>query len=88
MRIFEKLNVDFLGKRKIAYAISTVIFFAGIISIVLRGLALGIDFKGGTEIVLQFENPVDVGTIRANVEKIGLGEIKVVPLVNTVLLIV
>lgn len=77
MKIFEKLNVDFLGKRKIAYALSAVIFLAGILSIVVRGLELGIDFKGGTEIVLQFENPVDVATIRANLENIGLGEIEV-----------
>ncbi|UCH65006.1 MAG: protein translocase subunit SecF [Ignavibacterium sp.] len=77
MRIFEKLNVNFLGKRKIAYALSTVIFIAGILSIVIRGLELGIDFKGGTEIVLQFENPVDVATIRANLDNIGLGEVEV-----------
>jgi preprotein translocase subunit SecF len=77
MRIFEKLNVDFLSKRKIAYALSAVLFLAGILSIVARGLELGIDFKGGTEIVLQFENPVDVATIRANLDNIGLGEIEV-----------
>jgi len=77
MRIFENLNVDFLGKRKIAYILSGIIFLAGLISIVARGLELGIDFKGGTEIVLQFENPVDVATIRANLDNIGLGEIEV-----------
>jgi preprotein translocase subunit SecF len=77
MRIFKNLNVNFLGKRKIAYVVSTVIFLAGILSIVVRGLELGIDFKGGTEIVLQFKNPVDVATIRANLDNIGLGEVEV-----------
>jgi len=77
MRIFENLNVDFLGKRKIAYMLSTVIFLAGIISIIARGLELGVDFKGGTEIVLQFENPVDVGSIRTDIGNIGLGEVEV-----------
>lgn len=77
MRIFENLNVNFLGKRKIAYAISAIIFLAGILSIAVRGLELGIDFKGGTEIVLQFEKPVDVATVRANLDNIGLGEIEV-----------
>ena len=77
MRIFENLNVDFLSRRKIAYILSGMIFLAGVFSIVARGLELGIDFKGGTEIVLQFEDPVDVATIRANLENIGLGELEV-----------
>jgi preprotein translocase subunit SecF len=77
MRILENLNYDFLGKRKIAYAISVTIFLIGVISIVLRGLEFGIDFKGGTEIVLQFEDPVDVGEIRTYVENLGLGTAEV-----------
>ena len=77
MRILENLNYDFLGKRKIAYAISVTIFLIGIISVILRGLEFGIDFKGGTEIVLQFEDPVDVGEIRTYVENLGLGTAEV-----------
>jgi preprotein translocase subunit SecF len=77
MRILENLNYDFLGKRKIAYAISITIFLIGIISVFLRGLEFGIDFKGGTEIVLQFEDPVDVGEIRSYVENLGLGTAEV-----------
>lgn len=77
MRIFEKFNYDFLGKRKIAYAISITMFLIGAISTVFRGLEFGIDFKGGTEIVLQFENPVDVGEIRTYVDNLGLGTAEV-----------
>ncbi|MGB5849048.1 MAG: protein translocase subunit SecF [Ignavibacteriaceae bacterium] len=77
MRILENLNYDFLGKRKIAYTISITIFLIGVISVILRGLEFGIDFKGGTEIVLQFEDPVDVGEIRTYVENLGLGTAEV-----------
>ena len=77
MRILENLNYDFLGKRKIAYTISITIFLIGIISVILRGLQFGIDFKGGTEIVLQFDDPVDVGEIRTYVENLGLGTAEV-----------
>ena len=73
MRILENLNYDFLGKRKIAYTVSITIFLIGFISIIVRGLQFGIDFKGGTEIVLKFEKPVDVGEIRTYVENLGLG---------------
>ncbi|RKY96806.1 MAG: protein translocase subunit SecF, partial [Ignavibacteriae bacterium] len=77
MRILENLNYDFLGKRKIAYAISITLFLIGVISVIVRGLEFGIDFKGGTEIVLQFEKPVDVGEIRTYVENLGLGTAEV-----------
>ncbi len=41
---------DFVGKRRIWFAISTAIILLGIVSIILRGgLNLGIEFKGGTE---------------------------------------
>lgn len=77
MRIFENLNYDFLGKRKIAYTISVTLFLIGIISVIVKGLEFGIDFKGGTEIVLQFEKPVDIGEIRTYVENLGLGSAEV-----------
>jgi preprotein translocase subunit SecF len=77
MRILENLKYDFLGKRKIGYAISVTIFLIGLISVIVRGLEFGIDFKGGTEIVLQFEKPVDIGEIRTYVENLGLGSAEV-----------
>ena len=77
MRILENLNYDFLGKRKIAYSISITLFLIGLISVIVKGLEFGIDFKGGTEIVLQFDDPVDVGEIRTYVENLGLGSAEV-----------
>jgi preprotein translocase subunit SecF len=41
---------DFVGRRRVWFALSTIIILLGVISIVLRGgLNLGIEFKGGTE---------------------------------------
>jgi preprotein translocase subunit SecF len=77
MRIFENLNIDFLGKRNIAYFISSILFLAGLITIVFRGLVFGIDFKGGSEIVLQFQQPINITEIRTHVEDIGLGNVEV-----------
>lgn len=77
MRIFENLNYDFLNKRKIAYLFSLTLFLIGLVSVIIRGFEFGIDFKGGTEIVLQFEKPVDVAEIRSYVENIGLGNVEV-----------
>jgi preprotein translocase SecF subunit len=77
MRIFENLNVDFLGKRKIFYMVSGAIFLIGLINILVRGLEFGIDFNGGTEIVLEFEKPVDVAEMRTYVKDIGLGNLEI-----------
>ncbi len=77
MRIFENLNFDFLGKRKIFYVISTAMFLIGLINIAFRGLELGIDFKGGSEIVLQFQTPINIAQVRGYVDNIGLGNVEV-----------
>jgi preprotein translocase subunit SecF len=77
MRIFENLKIDFLGKRRIFYVVSAMLFLLGFLNIVFRGLEFGIDFKGGTEIVLQFERPVDIAEMRTYVDNIGLGTMEV-----------
>lgn len=76
MRIFENLNINFLGKRRIFYVVSVAIFLLGFLNIVFRGLEFGIDFKGGSEIVLQFEKPVDIADVRTKVQDLGLGELE------------
>jgi len=76
-RIFDKMNIDFLGKRKLAYVISLTLLLLGIASLVVRGLELGIDFKGGSEIALQFEDPIDITEIRDELSTIGLGNVEV-----------
>lgn len=77
MRIFENLNIDFLGKRKYFYFLSVGLFLLGLISIIFRGLEFGIDFKGGSEIVLRFEEPLEIGKVRDVISRIGLGNIEV-----------
>lgn len=77
MRFFENLNFDFLKLRKITYGISALLFLLGVIAAVTRGFQFGIDFKGGSEIVLQFEKPIDIAEVRADVENIGLGNLEV-----------
>ncbi len=77
MRIFHNLNVNWMGMRKTFYILSLALFLIGMLNVVFRGLVFGIDFKGGSEIVLQFEKPVDVATIRNDLANIGLGAVEV-----------
>lgn len=77
MRFFENLNYNFLGIRKVTYIISALLFLIGVIAAVTRGFQFGIDFKGGSEIVLQFEKPINISDVRSDVENIGLGNLEV-----------
>lgn len=77
MRLFENLNIDFLGKRKTFFFVSAIVILIGFLSLIFRGLALGIDFKGGSEVALQFENEIDISEVRDQVNQIGLGNVEV-----------
>ncbi len=75
MEIIGKTNFDFIGKRYIAYAVSTVLVLLGIVALIqiARGAAnLGIDFAGGTSIQVKFERPVDLGAVREALSKNGI----------------
>jgi len=88
MRILQNINYDYLGKRKFFYTISLIAILIGILSIIFRGLEFGIDFNGGSEIVVQFQKPIAIADVRNHMENIGLGnvEIKTYGEANTVLI--
>ncbi|HRI46858.1 MAG: protein translocase subunit SecF [Ignavibacteriaceae bacterium] len=77
MRLFQNLNIDFLSKRKLFYILSLAIFVIGLINVVFRGLEFGIDFKGGSEVVLQFEKAIEISDVRSNLTNIGLGDLEI-----------
>ncbi|MEJ5350611.1 MAG: protein translocase subunit SecF [Melioribacteraceae bacterium] len=77
MRLFDNLNINFMSKRTTFYIVSSVVLLIGLLNILIRGLQFGIDFKGGTEVAIQFEKPVDIAKIRSEVDKIGLGNVEV-----------
>ncbi|CAG1769110.1 Protein translocase subunit SecF [uncultured bacterium] len=77
MRIFKNLQIDWMKNRKIFFIISTVLFAAGMLSLIFKGLEFGIDFKGGTEIVLRFEQDIQISEVRNLISGTGLGEVEV-----------
>lgn len=56
---------DIIGKRKIWYAISSVLIIASLFFMVTRGFNMGIDFTGGTIMDLRFEKAVNINDVRA-----------------------
>lgn len=65
MRWFETPSFDFIKAHKRAYFLSGILLVAAIIAIVGKGLQYGIDFRGGKEFVLQFEQAVEVTEVRS-----------------------
>jgi preprotein translocase subunit SecF len=62
---------DFMGMRRIAMIASGLLIFISIVSLVIGGLNLGIDFTGGTEIELGYPSSAKVDEIRMTLEKAG-----------------
>lgn len=71
--ILRNTNIDFIGKRKMFYAISILITVIGIGSLFIRGLNPGIDFTGGRTYVVRFEEPVLTADVALNLTS-GFGE--------------
>lgn len=65
MRLFESANYTIIQHRKIGYFISGTLIIISLLAIFGRGLQYGIDFRGGIEMVLQFEEPVGVVELRS-----------------------
>lgn len=65
MRIFDNPNFNFIKWRWQAMGLSALIVVAGLVTVIARGgLPLGVDFTGGTVIVVQFAQPVDEDAVR------------------------
>lgn len=77
MRIFGKTTIDFMSKRKMWYIVSALVILTGMVSLFVKGLDLGIDFLGGTEIVVGFQRDVSIGNVRSAMEKIGFGKAEI-----------
>jgi preprotein translocase subunit SecF len=91
IELIKNPNINFLGKRYIAFAFSGILSILGIIAIIQisTGKAnLGIDFAGGTAIQFKFEKPVALHTIRLALENGGLKDFDLqdLPAVNKVLI--
>ena len=73
MRIFENANYDFIGARKKAYILSGTLILISLISFVVRGVELGIDFRGGMEFVVEANQELPVAPVRGALSDV-LGE--------------
>ena len=64
MEIFHNANYDFIRWRWHAITLSLIVVVAGVVLMVMRGLPLGIDFSGGTSLVVRFSQDVTLERVR------------------------
>ncbi|MBI3463175.1 MAG: protein translocase subunit SecD [Planctomycetes bacterium] len=70
MQLLENANIDFMGKGRIATAVSALVILIGLGAVVARGAnLLDIDFTGGTEVELLFDEPQTIADVRQNAER-------------------
>ncbi len=66
--LWQNTKIDFLAKRKVFYVISGLIIAGGIASLATKGLNLGVDFSGGRNFVIAFQQDVETEEIKNSLE--------------------
>ncbi|MBA2251358.1 MAG: protein translocase subunit SecF, partial [Nitrospirales bacterium] len=85
LEILGKTNIDFIGKRHLAFLFSGIMVLLGIVAVVQisRGHAnLGIDFAGGTAVQLKFDKAIRIDEARQTLESHGLTNAEIQEFVN------
>jgi len=82
---FKNINIDFIGKRKRFYILSSVVVLLGIGSLVTKGLNYGVDFVGGRTYVVRFDETVDNEALRSALSDVFVDEdgLNYIPQVKT-----
>ncbi len=81
LQIFQNTKYDFQGRRKITFVLSAVLILVGLVATVLRGGPnYSIDFTGGMQVILRFENSITETPIREAISDLGYpgAEVKII----------
>jgi SecD/SecF fusion protein len=69
--VIKYLHIDYMGKRRLWFAISGVVILISVVSLATRGLNLGIDFRGGVQITFKTTQPTSLTVVRNETDAIG-----------------
>jgi preprotein translocase subunit SecF len=75
MEILKNPQFDFLGRARYFIIGSLLFIAAGIAFIATRGVQYGVEFSGGTQLIVKFQNPPDTDRIRAAVDPVAPGSV-------------
>ena len=69
---------DFVGRRNVWFAIGTTLVVVSLLAIGIKGLNLGIDFRGGTQVTFTTPQPLALDAVRSEAAAIGQGGAEIV----------
>jgi protein-export membrane protein SecD/preprotein translocase SecF subunit len=72
LKLFADAKFDFIGVRRRAYALTAAVLIPGLIVLAVRGLNYSIEFTGGTLLQVRAHESVNVGDLRAGLDREGL----------------
>ena len=81
--VLANANYDWMSKRKIAYVFSGALTLIAIGSFFTRGFELGVDFKGGYSVNVQFDKPLDAQAVRTALTPVFDNKTPIVKAVST-----
>ncbi|HET8877449.1 MAG TPA: protein translocase subunit SecF [Casimicrobiaceae bacterium] len=70
-------DIPFMRHALVFNVVSIITFVAAVVFLAIYGLNLGVDFRGGTVIEVNYGHAVDFGRVRSAIDKLGLGEFSV-----------
>ena len=88
MELFRNVNVDWLGKKWYFLGFSLIFSVAGIIAMAMHWshtgspVPLGVDFRGGTQVQVQFNQAPDINKIRHAMDASGIRDASIQPIRN------
>ncbi|MGI9218748.1 MAG: protein translocase subunit SecF [Hydrogenophaga sp.] len=78
MELFRiRRDIPFMKHAIVLNAVSAITFIAAVFFLVTRGLALSVEFTGGTVMEVAYEQPADLEAVRKVVESLGYAEVPV-----------
>ena len=78
MEFFKRTpTIDFMGKRRVTYIISSILMIGSFVLLGVRGLNLGIDFTGGVVVEVSYPGAADIDSARAALQKAGFPDAQV-----------
>lgn len=80
--LFKNTNIQFIGRRKLFYGISSIIIILGVVSLFTRGLNAGVEFTGGRTYVVNFtDSKADISKVKTELGNVFISadNLKMVP---------
>ena len=73
----ETTNVNFVGWRYYAFALDGLLMLVALVSIIVQGFNLGIDFTGGVLMEVKAAQTIDISAVRSELNGLGFKEIQI-----------